>query len=280
MRLYRILFIALTALLPLRAATPNSLPEIAVAQPSPSAWDDISFRIDNTIASRYWGSIVGGIFYPGGAVNFTDFTVTKEDSLGSMYFLIGMINPLDTFEYDDQGGTEYYLGLGHSFDLWKDGNGPPLVGLDVFVLYDAISPIEEMDDDVIETRLRLDFPRVPFAQPYIEYYNWQASGNDAPPVGSFIRVGTQRQQPLGISFQQSELKLKIDASLGFAGEGLFGTDGGLSYYRLVLSLPVKISEHFSVTPAIIGQLPGNQDPDAAFVDRPRLFYNLTLSWEF
>lgn len=240
------------------------------------------FSIINTTASRYWGSIVGGIFYSGGPVNFTDFKLTLDDSFGKTYVFVGMINPLDTLKYDHNGGTEYYAAIGKTVDLWKGGpDNLPLVRLNAMVLYDAISEIERVDDDVVQQYLRVELTRIPFAQPYVEGYNWFKTGNKAPSTGYFLRAGIHRQQPLGFSFRGSEMKLGIDVSAGGGSEGLFGTSAGLAYYRAVLSMAFKINDHWKVTPAIIGQLPGRgQDENRAFVDHSRLFYNLTVQFDF
>lgn len=247
---------------------------------SPSFLLDLDFQLDNTIASRYWGSIVGGIFYTGGAVNFTDLTITKESEFGRSYLLIGMINPLDTFEYDDEGGTEYYLGIGHSFDLWEGSNGEPLLNVDLFMMYDALSDIGQFNDDVIQGRVRLTLPQFPIMIPYVEFYNWEKSGSDSPEVDWFARAGARRQFPLGFQFNGEEVKLSTDISIGYSDAGLFGTSSGLAYYRAIIGTQLRLNDSLTLSPSIIGQLPGNQDEGKAFVDKSRVFYNLTLSWKF
>ncbi len=243
--------------------------------------DDIKVSLNTTFASRYWGSIVGGIFYAGGAVNFTTLTFSKDSAHGNTYVYGGMINPLDTTKYDYKGGTEYYLAVGHTFSLWESGpDNLPLIKVNVMVLYDAISKISNWSDDVIEELVRVDFPRVPVAQPYVEYYHWDTSGNDSPDTGSFGRVGIKRQQPLGFSLFGSPVSLGIDLSAGYCG-GTFGTSKGLAYYRAVISSEIKVNKNLKILPSIVGQLPGDgQEVGRAFVDRPRLFYNLGLQWDF
>ncbi len=237
--------------------------------------------LSDTIASRYWGSIVGGIFYSGGPVNFTDFKFTVNDPVGTSFIFVGMINPLDTLKYDYNGGTEYYAGVGKTFDIAKGGpNNLPLIRLTTICMFDSIHEIERIDDDVIQQYLRIDLPRIPVIQPYAEGYNWIKSGDRSPPVGYFARAGIHRQQPLGFSLRKSPMELGLDLSVGYSGPGLFGTSEGLAYYRAVVSTAFQISKNFKIVPAIIGQLPGGgQDKSAAFVDRPRLFYNLTLQWD-
>jgi len=247
---------------------------------SPSFLEDLDFRIDDTIASRYWGSIVGGIFYTGGAVNFTDFTITKHSEFGTSSMLIGMINPLDTLEYDDEGGTEYYFGIGHSFDLWEGSNGDPLVNVDLFAMYDALSDIGQFDDDVIQGRLRLTLLQFPIITPYVEFYNWEKSGSDSPAVGWFARAGARKQFPLGFQFNGEEVKLNTDVSIGYSDAGLFGTSSGLAYYRGVIGTQLKLNDSLTLSPSIIGQLPGNQDDGKAFVDKPRVFCNLQITLKF
>ncbi len=239
------------------------------------------FTIMDTIASRYWGSIVGGIFYSGGPVNFTDFKLTLDDPVGTTYAFVGMINPLDTVKYDYQGGTEYYAAIGKTIDLWRGGShNLPLASVNLMVLYDAISKINRGDDDVVQQYARIELPRVPFILPYAEGYHWFKTGTKAPPVGYFVRTGVHRQQPLGLTFQKSEMELGIDLSAGWSSEELFGTSEGLAYHRAVISTVFKFNDHFKIIPSIVGQLPGQQDKNRAFVDRPRLFYNLTLQYDF
>ncbi len=247
-----------------------------------SFWKNPRFSIINTVASRYWGSIVGGIFYSGGPVNFTDFKLTLDDRIGTTYAFVGMINPLDTFKYDYNGGTEYYAAIGKTIDLWRGGaKGLPLVRLDAMVLYDSISKISRLDDDVFQQYLKLELPSIPFTQPYIQGYNWFKTGDRAPGVGYFIRAGTHRQQPLGFSFRGTPVELGMNVSAGWSSEGLFGTSSGLAYYRGVLSTVFVWNKHLKFIPAIIGQLPGGgQEDNRKFVDHSRVFYNLTLQYDF
>jgi hypothetical protein len=243
--------------------------------------DGVHVTINNTIASRYWGSTVGGIFYSGGPVNFTDLITTKDDKWGSTYLLVGMVNPLDTLKWDHNGGTEYYAGIGRTLSLWKGGDkNLPLLNVNALVMYDAISRIKQFDNDVIQQKLRLDLPRVPVFQPYVEGYHWFPSGDNSPPTGFFGRLGIHRQQPLGFTFRKSEMELGVDLSTGYS-DSIFGASSGLAYYRMVLSTEFKISEHFRIAPSIIGQLPGGgQERGRAFVDRSRVFYNLSIRYDF
>ncbi len=257
-----------------------TLPKKATILDEPQP-DRLHFTLANTMASRYWGSIVGGIFYSGGGVNFTDFTSTLDDKFGSTYVLLGMINPLDTLKYDHNGGTEYYGGIGRTLNLWKGGpRDIPLVKMNALIMYDAISEIERWNDDVIQEYLRLDFPRIPFAQPYVEGYHWEKSGSKSPPVGFFWRTGVHRDQPLGFSFLNSPMELGIDLSAGYSG-GVFGTSSGLAYWRAILSTKIRLSKKLDLIPSVVGQLPGRgQESDRSFVDHSRVFYNLSLRWKF
>src|SRR5947209_1031504 len=67
---------------------------LRVEVPTKASPDRLRFTITDTVSTRYWGSIVGGIFYTGGPVNFTNLTITKNDPWRSTYLLLGMINPL------------------------------------------------------------------------------------------------------------------------------------------------------------------------------------------
>ncbi len=249
---------------------------------TPGIFTNPRYSIINTIASRYWGSIVGGIFYSGGSVNFTDFSLTVDDPLGTTYTFVGMINPLDTFRYDYNGGTEYYAAVGKTLDMWKGGaHDFPAVRLDLMVLYDAISQIDRLDDDVVQQYVKIELPRIPIAQPYVQGYHWFKTGDRAPEGGFFGRAGIHRQQPLGFSFRKTPIELGIDLSSGWSSEGLFGTSRGLAYHRAILSTVFTWNKHFKIIPAIIGQLPGRgQDENRKFVDHSRLFYNLTLRYDF
>ncbi len=238
---------------------------------------------ENTVASRYWGSIVGGIFYQGGPVCFSNFTLTQTDALGSTYLLAGMITPLDTLKWDNQeqsGGNEYYIGIGRTFDFGKEKPSDlALVRLNIFVMYDAISPIKELGNDLFQEFIRLDFPRVPFFQPYVEGYHWDKVGHQSPQIGTFGRAGIHRQQPLGFSLFDFPMELGIDLSVGYAITDIFGTSEGLAYYRAVLSTEIKVSEHLSIIPAVIGQWPGSQADGEAFVNHREIFFNITLRWQ-
>lgn len=189
---------------------------------------------------------------------------------------------MDTLKYDHLGGTEYYAAIGRTLNLWKGGdNDLPLVKLNFMLLYDSISQIERLNDDLWEQFVRIDLPRVPFVQPFAEFYHWNAQGRNSPPTGCFIKTGIHRQQPLGFKFHDKPVELSIDLLAGWSSEGLFGNSSGLAYYRVILSSEFQVTKNMKFIPSIVGQLPGGrQDDDRRFVDRPRLFYNVTLKWEF
>ena len=153
--------------------------------------------------------------------------------------------------------------------------------LDLLALYDAISEIEKLDDDVIEFRFRIDLPRTPVIQPYTELYRWEKTGSDAPPIGWFTRAGIVRQQPLGLFLNGKELKLCVDLSIGHSSDGLFGKGEGLAYYRAIISTDIPINDQLTISPSIVGQLPGKGQPsDRSFVDHSRVFYNLSFKYVF
>lgn len=238
--------------------------------------------INSTFSSYYWGSIVGGIFYDG-PVNFTDVTLLRENADGSSYYAFaGMINAMDTVRYDYEGSNEYYLGLGH-ISSRKTDSGYTWLTLNRMVMYDSISQIEKLDDDLIMFKIRGDFFPEWYISPYIEYYHWIKTGSDAPPVGWFGRAGITRNQPLGISIKGEPLKLGLDLSFGYAGnDGLFGSkDPGVAYYRGVVGLPIPLTKRWTLTPFLVAQLPGDQRKGSAFVDGDHpLFYNLKLTYKW
>ncbi len=242
---------------------------------------DVHVTLASKFSSRYWGSIVGGVFYTGGAVNFTDLTVSKDNPNGNTYLVAGMINPLDTWKYDHEGGTEYYFAVGKTFNLWKGGpKNQPLVKIEAMLLYDAISRIKELDDDVIEQFVRIDLPRVPVVQPYVEGYHWTKTGDDSPQVGFFGRAGLHRQQPLGVKLFGSPLELSMDVSAGYCW-GTFGTSRGLAYYRGVLGTEIRLNKRLSVTPFVVGQLPGGGQEDGRdFVPETAVYYNVLVKYAF
>ena len=246
-----------------------------------SFFKETHFSVIDTIASRYWGTIVGGIFYSG-PVNFTDFKISIDDKIGTTYGFVGMINPLDTIRYDYHGGTEYYSGVGKTIDLWNGGlDNSPLVRLNGMVMYDSVSHIDRLSDDLVQEYFRIELPRVPWVTPHAEYYHWKKVGKYSPPVGYFLRVGFSRPQPLGFQAFGQDIALDVDTSAGYSGPGLFGRTEGLAYGRMVVSSDIQVSKHFKLVPSICGQLSGGgQKAGQAFVDHSRLFYNLTLRWDF
>ncbi len=257
--------------------------ELSPLPGSNSTKSPFHITLDNTFASRYWGSIVGGIFYGGRFVCFTNLTLSLDDSYGSTYVLAGMINPLDTWQWDNRrkpGGTEYYFGIGRTFDLWKGLDGMPLVKINSLIMLDSISPITELRNDLVEEYFRASFPRVPLVEPYVEVYHWDPVGTKSPQTGFFLRAGIHRQQPLGFKLFGTPMELGMDLSIGDAATSIFGTSSGIAYYRGILSTEVRLNEHISIIPAVIGQIPGNQDIGHAFVKNPEAFFNLTVSYKF
>jgi hypothetical protein len=167
------------------------------------------------------------------------------------------------------------MALGCKFGLWEDEDEVPLVDVNLMALYDAVSQIEVWNDDVFQQYLSLSFPQTPVATPYLEFYNWENTGSKSPPIGWFFRTGFRHSMPTGLELRGEEIKVSTDLSIGYSGPDLFGTSEGLAYYRAIIGTTIPLSNGWTMSPSVIGQLPGNQK--VPFVEEQRLFFNLNFS---
>lgn len=234
-----------------------------------SPWE---YSASTLVMSKYYGTIVGGIFYDG-PMSFTDLVATRKDASGSTRFDLSIGQKLDRLSsYNKDGGNEYDVILGRTQKFGSSET--PIFVVDASVTYLALTDMKAAKDDVFSSAIRIDAPQVEMVQPYVVVTRFDFVGDVGDP-GTFVYAGLMRNQPVGAS------TLTIDYRIGYSLNGLFGADRGLAYHRLSLSLPIDLGDGWTVIPSVIGQIKGNgQRPGHAFVDRARLFATLAIAKSF
>jgi hypothetical protein len=206
------------------------------------------------LMSKYYGTIFGGTFY-NGPMSFTDIRFSKDNKLGTFSLDLSAgqkLDRLDTFNVD--GGNEYDVLLNQSMKL-----GPAVVtfGLSYLAIYD----LNEIENDVFSQDVRVDLPikfgaeSVAFT-PYLQIYHYNEIGGLSD-KGCIGYCGMYRDQPLGFSLFSKNATLNIDYRMGM-NFGVYDSQQGIEYHRLAVSLPISIGK-WSITPSIIGQIPGSSD---------------------
>jgi hypothetical protein len=257
---------SLLALISLSALLATARPSEIVSAES-SSW---SYAFNHVSMSKYYGSIVGGIFYDG-PMSFTDIIATRKDASGSTYIDLSLGQKLDSLSFDKDGGNEYDLSVGRTFTL---GSADFPVAIDYRLTYLAVHHLRAMKDDVVSNALRVDLPKVRFAQPYLVIYRFDKVG---PTSGSgwFAYGGFQRSDQIG-AFAGKPLILGLEYRLGYSGT-VFGTKPGLAYHRLSVSLTAELAGGWKVTPSLVGQTSGNGQPRGyAFEESARLFATVNV----
>ena len=99
-----------------------------------------SYNLSSMVLSKYYGSIVGGIFYNRPLV-FNDLMISRSDKAGSTYVDLWMSRPVTNLDWNRNGGDEYDFVLGRTLDLGKKKvDGQPTVRLDIAGTYLAVYP--------------------------------------------------------------------------------------------------------------------------------------------
>ncbi len=240
-------------------AAASSFEACAFAEQTPTPW---SFYTSTFVMKDYYGAIVGGTFYPG-TMSFTDFGARRTDAKGSTGFDLSLGQKLDNFSYNKDGGNEYDFTVDRSTTFTVAGFP---VKADFSVCYLAVHDLRQIKDDVLSPDVRLDFPKVPFLQPYIVVYRFDRVGNSPEDSGWFFYGGFIHEETLRLRVNGRPIVLTVDNRIGYS-EKLFGTEPGLSYDRLSVSLRIEVAPRWTITPILIEQFKGDQPKGYAFADR-------------
>ena len=240
----------------------------AFGNESETTWN---YSTSTIVMSRYYGSIVGGIFYPG-TMSFTDFAARKNDADGSTGFDLSLGQKLDRSSYNRDSGNEYDFTVDR-METFGSADFP--VKIDLGVCYLAVHDLRQIKDDFLSPYVRLDLPKVRFIQPYVTVYRFDRVGNSPEDSGWFFYGGFIRSQPLGISLHGVPLSLTLDYRLGYS-EKLFGTEPGLSYERVGISLPLAVARSWTITPTVIEQFKGDQPSGRAFAPHSQMLWTLLV----
>ncbi len=245
---------------------------------SPSPY---GFSVNTLFMSRYYGSIVGGLFYTGGGMSFTDLVLTRKDTGeptwlgrdGVNRFDLSIGQKLDSLKFDVDGGNEYDITVGRSAYVGPT-NYP--VHLDGSTTYIMVHPLTSIRNDVIETILNVDLPKTPLVRPYLSLYRFDVI--DGHGSGFFVATGLIHTHEIGLTIKDKPIGMSEEYRFGWAATKSFGTDPGAAYHRLVLSLNAKLPHNFSLRLSWIGQISGGGQSPVAYVDKPRQFIEGAINW--
>lgn len=243
-----------------------------IANGPASSW---KFGVSLWLASDYYGTIFGGIFY-NGPMSFWDVFGSCSNALGTATIDLSLGQKLDHLDtYNVDGGNEYDLTIDQTFKIG------PFLG-DAGICYLALFDLRNMKDDVFEEFVQIDLPiksksgKV-IVQPYYKIFHYHVMGNGMEDKGWFMYMGVVRNQKLGFDILSKPAVLNIDYRCG-ASAGAFDSSPGIEYHRLALTLPIQLSKHLVVSPSVIGQTTG--DGGQTYVRHCDAFYSLTLKWLF
>ncbi len=239
-----------------------------------------SYNLSSMVLSKYYGSIVGGIFYNRPLV-FNDLMISRSDKAGSTYVDLWMSRPVTNLDWNRNGGDEYDFVLGRTLDLGKKKvDGQPTVRLDIAGTYLAVHPLTRFNGHVFTVATRADFPQVPVVQPYAMWYHFGKVGQNSPPAGEFFYGGLLRNQPTRLLIGDRKVAIDLDYRFGYSG-GALGADWGPAYNRLYVGLNLPVSKRVTVKPTVIGQVPfTRRDPLGILGDRPRVFCTLSVTYHW
>lgn len=240
---------------------------LSVSRAKDDSW---KYSASTLLMSQYYGTMVGGIFYPG-AMSFTDVVASRGNSIGTVRFDLSVGQKLDKFEWDKDGGSEIDFTVGQATRF-----GP--VNVDASFCYLALYDLNKIKGDCVSSTVRFDVPTVKPIQPYLIVTRFDLVGS-VPGSGTLIYGGFIRNQPIGVTMHGSELSVSIEYRTAWSMDKLFGTKEGVDYHRLSVSLPMTVYG-WTVTPTVVGQVKGSQPKGYAFVDKARVFATLAIAKGF
>jgi len=228
-----------------------------------------SVTYTSAILSKYYGSIIGGIFYDDW-VTFQDIGIARMDKKGTTYVDLWASRPITNTAYNKNWGDEYDVVVGRSMPLAKGK-----VRLDIAGTYLVVNNLERINDDIATGKIRLDFPKVPHLQPYAEVYRFIEVGPKSPSGGSFIYLGLLHDQKIGGDHGPT---IGFDYRYGHS-LGVLGAEAGPSYHRLSISPVIPIAKKIDFVPSLVGQTAYHRhDPFKVLADRSRIFCSFALIW--
>lgn len=245
--MFRLFFVTITVLCAIRAQ------DVTENNKWSATWSTV-------VLSKYYGTIVGGIFYKSPIV-FSDLNVSRKDRAGSTYIDFWGARPITRRGWNRDGGDEYDFTVGRSLitkNLLFDASGT----------YLAVHPLTTRNGHVWTATVRADYTKCRWATPYGQIYYFGKAGEKSPPAGWFFYGGAIKTLPARKS------GLQADYRFGYSG-GALGADWGPAYHRLTLSRAFTRGR-VTLIPAIVGQVPMKRnDPLQVLGDRPRIFLTVT-----
>jgi hypothetical protein len=250
----------------------NPLVSLAGLLENEDPWET---TLSTTLMTRYYGTIVGGIFYSG-PMSFTTLGTAREDLLGSTRFAFTVGRKLDSFRHDSRdGGHEN----GISFNRRLSKSSFP-VNVDIGFVYQMLGRLNRSADDVLQSYAKVAFTRVPGIEPYVQFCQFNRVGQSSIDPGWFLYGGFIRSQDTGIKLgEKKKLIAMFDFRTGYS-DNVFGAERGWAYHRLSVSLPFQFDK-WDIIPCVVGQIPaGGQSHDRAFARENRAFGELTVARRF
>ena len=120
--------------------------------------------------------------------------------------------------------------------------------------YLAFKNLGRSNNDLWIAEAEMSYTKYSYFMPYFCVRHFGTIGEKSAGAGWIGWVGARGSYPTGMS----HLKLNLDLSLSYS-DGALGRTPGADYARAVISLPIQVSESWTLTPSVLLQAPlGNQ----------------------
>jgi hypothetical protein len=232
----------------------------------------IEASVSATVMEQYFGTIVGDVFHPG-SMSFTTLSLSREDVFGSNTLNLCAGTNVDKFKHDPtDSGDEFGLNYNRRFGKEEYES---VVYVDVGLFYQAIGHLTKFHEDVLQSYVKVTLPRVPYIEPYAQFFHFAKTGESSLDVGSFAYAGITRTWNIGIKYGNHEVKVITDAKSGWSG-GVFGVGRGWAYHRATLSSQFGFDGGWTFVPSLIWQTPANSS-HSRLVRGTRTWWMFTVS---
>lgn len=201
----------------------------------------VVWSLDTQFRTEYLGGI-GQVFYDK-PIWVNDISVSYGDWFAGTWISTALGGDAYGSTFGDE--VDLYAGWGHTYDWLR---------LQVSASYFMICELDDLGNDLWVVDGEASFPKVRFVQPYVAMRSFNQVSSRSPQRGWYGWAGLRRTQPTGLHFHGDELKLKLDLKAGYS-DGVLGRDPGPVFGRITSALPFKLSDHATLTPSLVWQVP-------------------------
>ncbi|MDD4989067.1 MAG: hypothetical protein PHV42_01420 [Candidatus Pacebacteria bacterium] len=266
---------------------PDTLPDLVEATKPESketkkSENRLSFNVSASLLSEYTNVV--GITLCKVPIATTELGASYKTNFGAIY-----AGTWDSYKvnmkgrYGQTSGDEIDAWIGWS-NTWKNWVSTDLTAYE-FDLEGPKGGVGRINNDLFAADLKVGIVGLKrsWFVPYVKTRFAEPLGDKGPEKGWFSWIGFSGSQKTGLYFQSRPVSLNYDVSYGHSW-GLFARDPGPIFVQSVVSLPVPVWKHMSITPCLrylkpIGAQSGSSD-DFANKQKPRLIFGLSLNWKF